>query len=182
MAKKEKLARACKEKMVDEIMASFKGHPNFFVTSYMGSSVMDLEQVRRTLKTAASDYMVVKNSILNVVLDKLKLDEIKPMVDGGIGISFSGGDIVATSRVLVNFTRDHEKFRIKGAFLDGKVMTRERVAQLAALPAKDVLRAQVAGGIKAPITGFVNTLGGIIRKFVYAVDAIRAGRESKAGV
>jgi large subunit ribosomal protein L10 len=178
MAKKEKLARSCKEKMVEEILASFKDHPNFFVTSYMGSSVLDLELVRKNLRAASSDYMVVKNSILNVVLDKLKLEEIKAMVDGGIGISFSGVDYVATSKVLVGFTKDHEKFRIKGALLDGRVASAEKVKQLAALPGRDILRAQVVGGIKAPITGFVNTLGGIIRKFVYAVDAVKTKRQT----
>jgi len=178
MAKKEKLARSCKEKMVDEILASFKEHPNFFVTSYMGSSVMDLELVRKNLRAASSDYMVVKNSILNVVLDKLKLEEIKPHVDGGIGISFSGDDYVATSKVLVGFTRDHDKFKIKAAVLDGKIFAVDRVKQLAALPGRDVLRAQVVGAISAPITGFVNTLGGIIRKFVYAVDAVRTKKST----
>jgi large subunit ribosomal protein L10 len=50
---------------------------------------------------------------------------------------------------------------------------------LAALPSKEILLGRVVGGIKAPITGFVNTLAGVIRKFVYVVDAIKTSKEKE---
>ena len=49
--------------------------------------------------------------------------------------------------------------------------------ELASLPPRNVLLGQVVGGIKSPITGFVRTLGGIIRKFVYVVDAVKTNKE-----
>jgi large subunit ribosomal protein L10 len=51
---------------------------------------------------------------------------------------------------------------------------------MAALPSREVLLAMVVGGIKAPITGFVFVLSGIIRKFVYVVDAVKASKEKAA--
>jgi large subunit ribosomal protein L10 len=169
--------KLCKEKMINEILTDFKERPNFFLTNYMGSSVADLESVRKNLKASQSMFFVVKNSILNVVFDQLKLAEAKQLIDGGVGISLSGEDIIATSKVLVNFAKAHEKFKIKGAVIEGKLFTVDRVKELASLPGKEALLAQVVGSIKAPITGFVNVLGGIVRKFVYAVDAIRSARE-----
>jgi large subunit ribosomal protein L10 len=97
-----------------------------------------------------------------------------------MGVSFSGKDIVATAKVLVNFSKANNKFVIKGAVVDGKVMTLDEVKALASLPSREVLLSQVVGGIKSPITGFVNTLGGILRKFVYAVDAIKTKKQSTA--
>jgi len=173
----EKFGKICKEGMAKEIVSQFKGHPNFVITSYMGSSVSDLEQLRRSLKKAASDYMVVKNSILRVVFDELKLESEASKIEGGVGISLSGDDIISTCKVLVNFSKDHDKFKIKGAILDGKSVTPEKVKQLASLPSREALLAQVVGGIKSPITGFVNVLGGVLRKFVYVVDAIRNNKQ-----
>ena len=96
------------------------------------------------------------------------------LVDGAVGVSLSGEDIIATCKALVDFTKVHEKLKLKGAYLDGKNISPARIKELASLPTRDVLIAQVVGGIKSPITGFVNVLGGVLRKFLYCLDAIKA--------
>ncbi len=180
MEKKDKFGKLCKEKMVDEIVTGMRARPNIFITSYMGSSVQDLEQLRKGLKKNQSKYVVVKNSILKVVFDKIKLPDEKSKVDGGMGISFSGEDIVATCKTLVTFAKDHEKFKIKGAVIDGKSIDNEKIKRLAQLPPRIVLLTQVVVGMKSPITGFVNTLAGVLRKFVYVIDAIKTARQGPA--
>ena len=178
MVKREGFGRLCKERMVEEIASRFKERPNFIITSYMGSSVSDIELLRRNLKKTSSSYVVVKNSILKVIFDKIKLKDEISKIDSGMGISLSGEDIISTCKILVTFAKDHEKFKIKGAIIDGKPVSTEKVKVLASLPPKEVLMAQVVGGIKSPITGFVNTLGGILRKFVYCIDAIKMSKQS----
>ena len=169
--------KLCKDRMIGEILSDIKERPNFFITNFMGSSVSDLESVRKSLRPIQGTFFVVKNSMMNVVLDQLKLEDVKSMIDGGVGISLSGEDVIATSKILVNFSKTHEKFKIKGAVIDGKLVAVDKVKEMASLPTKDVLLAQVVGGIKAPITGFVSVLGGIIRKFVYVVDAVKVSKE-----
>ena len=176
MVKKEGYGKLCKSHMVDEMIADIKKSPNFVITSYMGSSVSDLESLRRNLKKHSSSYSVVKNSMLKVVFEKLKLEEETSKIESGMGISLSGDDIIATCKTLVTFAKDHDKFKIKGAVIDGKSVSLEKVKVLASLPPREVLLAQMVGGMKAPITGFVNTLGGILRKFVYCIDAIKTSK------
>ena len=173
----EKLGKLCKDKMVTELLLRFEKHPNFIITNYMGSSTSDLEMLRRDLKKTSSNYFVVKNSVLRIVFGKMKLEEGPAEIEGGIGISFAGGDVVATCNVLVGFARAHDKFKIKGGVVEGKRVPLEKIKQLAGLPPRKVLIAQVVGGINAPISGFVYTLGGILRKFVYAIDAIKNSKE-----
>lgn len=175
---KQGYGKLCKDRMIKEVLEDLKGRPNFFITNYMGSSVADLESVRKSLKPSHSTFFVVKNSVLNVVLDQLKLEDVKKLVDGGVGISLSGDDVIAVSKTLVNFAKTHEKFKIKGAYIDGKLITDAKVKEMASLPTKEVLLTQVVRGIKAPITGFVMVLGGVIRKFVYVVNAVKASKAS----
>jgi len=169
-----------KEKMVKELLSDMKERPNFFITNYMGSSVADLENVRKSLRASSTSYVVVKNSILNVVLNELKIDGVKNLVDGGVGVSLSGDDVIAATKVLVNFSKTHEKFQIKGAYIDGKLLGADKIKEIASLPSKEVLLARVVGGMKAPITGFVMVLGGVIRKFVYVMDAVKVAKEKAA--
>lgn len=180
MAKQEKYAKLCKEKMAEEIISRIGKHPNFVITSYMGSSTSDLESLRKSLKKSSSNYLVVKNSILKVVFDKVKLSDEIRKIDGGMGISFSGQDILATCKALSSFASTHDKFKIKGAIVDGQSITPEKVKVLASLPSKEVLLAQVFAGMKSPITGFVNTLSGVLRKFVYVVDAVKTSKQNSS--
>jgi len=177
MAKQEKYARLCKEKMAEEIISRINEHPNFVITSYMGSSTSDLESLRKSLKKSSSSYLVVKNSTLKVVFDKVKLSDEFSRIDGGMGLSFSGQDILATCKALSTFAGTHDKFKIKGAIIDGKSITPDKVKVLASLPAKEVLLAQILAGMKSPIAGFVNTLSGVLKKFVYVVDAVKKSRQ-----
>ncbi|MDP2913660.1 MAG: 50S ribosomal protein L10 [Candidatus Omnitrophota bacterium] len=180
MIKKDRFGKLCKEHMTNEILARFKERPNFFITGYMGLTVSDLEHLRRSLKKSSSAYFVVKNSILKVVLEKLGMASETSKIDSGMGISLGGEDIIAACKALASFAKEHEKFKIKGAVIDGKSLSADKVKELACLPPKEVLLAQVVGGIKAPITGFVNTLSGVLRKFICVVAAIKTARQSSS--
>jgi large subunit ribosomal protein L10 len=172
----EKFGKLCKEKMIEEILLRFTKYPNFVITSFMGTSTGELEKLRRNLKKTNGNYFVVKNSILRIIFSKMKLDEEAAGIEGGMGISLCGDDSTAVCNLLVNFAKANDKFKVKGAIIDGKRLSSERVKALAGLPPRNVLLAQVVGGIKSPITGFVIVLGGIIRKFVYVVDAIKTNK------
>ena len=50
---------------------------------------------------------------------------------------------------------------------------------MASLPSREVLLAMVAGMVQAPISGFVDVLSGLIRKFVYALGAIKDEKEKE---
>ncbi len=164
--------------MVEEIISRINEHPDFVITSHMGSSTSDLEVLRKSLKKSSSSYLVVKNSTLKVVFDKMKMTDEVSKIDGGMGLSFGGKDILATCKTLSTFASTHDKFKIKGAIVDGKSITADNVKVLASLPPKEVLLSQVFAGMKSPITGFVNVLSGVIRKFVYVVDAVRVSKQS----
>lgn len=168
----------CKERMVDEIVASLRERPNFVITKYMGSSVAELEQLRKSLKRSSSSYLVVKNSVLRVVFDKLEMKEEQTKIADGMGLSLSGDDIIATCKALATFAKDHSKFKIEGAVIDGKSVTHEKVRELASLPSKHALLTLMVVSMKSPISGFVNVLGGILRKFVCVVDAIKTSKQN----
>ncbi|MFA5143822.1 MAG: 50S ribosomal protein L10 [Candidatus Omnitrophota bacterium] len=177
----DKFGKLCKEKMMAELLLRFTKHPNFVITSFMGTSTGDLENLRRKLKKSQANYFVVKNSILKLIFNKMKLEEEAAQVEGGMGISLCGEDPAGVCNLLVGFAKTNDKFKIKGAVIDGKRLSANRVKELASLPPRNVLIAKVVGGIKSPITGFVGTLGGIIRKFVYVVDAIKVNKEKTQG-
>ena len=177
----EKFGKKCKNHIMEEIMADIKARPNIFITNYMGLSTQEMEALRNELCTkGTTSYFVVKNSLTKKVFEKLNLNEATGCLEGGVGLGLAGDDIIAPCKVLAKFSKAHDNLKIKAAVLDGKFLPAARIIEMANLPSKEVLLAMVLGGMKAPITGLVFTLSGILKKFVYCVDAIKKQKESKA--
>lgn len=168
-----KFSRTCKELMEQELEDQFRKHPNFIVSNYIGLSANDLGEFRRETRKHNSNYFVIKNSLCKRVMGKLELDKFNDVIDGGVGITFISGDPVEAAKMLFAFRKTHEPLNVKAAYIEGKRLDTDKLKELAALPTKDVLLAMVVSAIASPISGFVNVLNGVLRNFVYVINAIK---------
>ncbi|MFH1995583.1 MAG: 50S ribosomal protein L10 [Candidatus Omnitrophota bacterium] len=164
--------------MVSELVTRIKKSPNILVTNYMGLSSIEVNGLRKDLKKSESTYVIVKNSVIKRALNETSLKEIADLIDGGVGIGFTGEDPVPAAKILADLAKVNNKFILRGAYLFGSIVTKERLGEIAALPSREALLARALSGMKSPITGFVGALGGIIRKLVWCVDAIKKSKES----
>jgi large subunit ribosomal protein L10 len=172
----EKFGASTKTFMFNEVAEKLSSCPNLVITNYRGLSTLDIETLRKELRKSSSGYLVVKNSILKHVLKKLELDDLNQFVKGETGIGLMG-DAAEASKALMNFSKANMAFKINGALIEGKIQDADRVKVLATLPPREVLLAMAVGGMKSPITGFVGTLKGLLRSFVYAVSEIKNKKE-----
>ena len=62
--------------------------------------------------------------------------------------------------------------RDRAGFIDGDTVDSKSIDELAKLPPKEVLVAQVLGGLNGPIQGFANVCSGTLRSLVIALNAI----------
>ena len=168
-----KYSRTCKELMEKELEEQFRKYPNFIVSNYLGLSSNDLNAYRREAQKTNSKYFVIKNKICRRVLSKIKLEDIGKDIDGGIGITFIGGDAVAASKMILDFCKTHEPFVVRSGYIEGKRLDSARIKYLASLPSREVLLSMVLSAMQSPISGFVGVLNGVLRKFVYAINAIK---------
>lgn len=173
----EKFGRVCKETMIREMAVNFDRSPSFITANFVKIKVSEIEKLKRELSKSSSKYVTMKNSIAKLVLREAKLEQATSLIEGPIAVALVGDDPIAASRTLVNFSKEHEGFKIRGGFIDGQLFEVSKIKEFAALPTRDVLIAKVVGGIKSPITGFVNVLGGTIRGLVYALSQIKTKKE-----
>jgi large subunit ribosomal protein L10 len=93
-------------------------------------------------------------------------------MEGACGIAFSGGDPVLSSKILVDFSKENEGFKIQTGFMNGAMMGVDQIKVLASLPSREVLIAKVVGTIQAPLARFVGVLSGTVKRVVTVLDAI----------
>lgn len=152
------------------------------LVDYRGLTVAQDTKLRRKLREAGVEYRVVKNTLTNLAAKEAGIEGLEVYLEGTTALAVSATDPVAPAKILSEFQKEIGKtvktFQIKAGVLEGKVIDANGVKALADLPSREVLLAKVAGTMQAPISGLVSVMAGTIRKFVYAVDAVRQQKES----
>jgi len=172
----EKFGMTTKMYMLKELVGKLELSPNFIIANYSGLSSPEIEKLRKDLLKSSSRYFVVKNSIAKRAFEELELKEMTQFIKGAVGIGVIG-DIIAASKTFVDFSKNHNSFKLDCAMLDGKVEGADRIKRMAMLPSKEVLRALVLSYMFGPITGFVGVLRGLLSNLVYAINEIKSKKE-----
>jgi len=174
----KKIGLLVKEISENRIKATLKQSNALFIVKYSGISSPGLSTLRQNLKVANATLFVVKNSVARRALKGAGLDALISSVDGPCGLVFAKDEPVGVSKVLFNFTKDNEKLKLDGGFLQDKILGKDDIVTLAKLPSKLALRTQVVVILNSPISGLVVTLNQIIAKFVICLDQIKQKKTS----
>jgi len=172
------VSRQEKEAIVDGLREKFQNSQVIILTDYMGLDVAAMNKLRAKMRAAESEFQVVKNTLTKRVAREMGLEGLDPYLQGPTALASSSKDPAAPAKVLKEITKEHKELEIKAGVLEGRVVDVTAIKALADLPSREVLLAQVVGGMQAPLSGFVGALQGLLRNFVYALEAIR---KQKAG-
>jgi large subunit ribosomal protein L10 len=148
---------------------------------FRGLTVTELAELRRRLREAQAEMQVVKNTLARLAATAGGWEALLPLLEGPSSLVWVDGDAAVAAKTLADFAREHpDRLTLKGGVLDGASLAREDVARLAALPSRDRLLAQLAGGMAAPLSGLAgalsNLVGGLARALAQVVDQ-RSGEE-----
>ncbi len=163
-----------KKRHVASLAEDFKGANVGVLVDYSGISVANDTGLRKELREAGCQYKVVKNTLLRLAFKEAGIDGLDEYLNGNTAVAYSDSGYTEAPKILTQYVRKNPSaaFKIKAGFVDGGVVDADGVGNLAKLPPKEVLVAQVLGGFNAPIQGFANVLSGTIRSLVIALNAI----------
>ena len=134
------------------------------VVDYRGITVEDDTKLRKALREAGVDYKVVKNTYLRFAFNSNNLEELNSQLEGTTAVAMWSSDSFEGAKLLAKQAESLATFNIKGGFMDGKAIDAETVNGLAKLPPREVLIAQVLGGLNAPVAAFARVLNAIVEK------------------
>jgi len=161
-----------KEKQVNELKEKLDKVSSAILTDFRGLSVKEITDLRRRLKTSNIEYKIIKNNLVLRAVKDSDFETISAYLQGPTAVALSEGDPVASVKILIDFAKEYKKPEIKAGVIQGKTFDAKEIIQLAKLPPREVLLAQVVGGIKAPLSGLVTVLRGPIRSLLNVLKAI----------
>ncbi len=169
--------RAQKTEAVAKLNDRFGRAPITVVTEYRGLNVAEMSELRRKLRVVDGEYLVSKNTLASIALRESPSKALAPMLVGPVAIAFGFTDAVAVAKVLKDFGKDHDKLLIRGAVLDGEALNAKQVDQLATMPSRDELRAQLLALMNTPAANLVRLLKAPSQQMVQVLHA-RSQQES----
>ena len=153
-----------KQAQVAALAERIKGSIAGVVVDYKGINVEDDTKLRKELREAGVEYTVIKNSILKRAADEAGLSGLDEVLEGTTAIATCADDYVASARILQKYADGHDNFSVKSGYLDGEVISVEKIASLAKLPSREVLLATVCSAFNAPIAAFARAIQAVVDK------------------
>jgi large subunit ribosomal protein L10 len=167
------MLRSEKERVVAELAKRLSDADTLMVADYRGLTMPEIDELRTRLLEAGARFTVVKNTLTKRAAEEAGTTEVLDLIDGPTAIAFleADGDPVAVAKVLNETSRANDVLVIRGGLLEGTVVGDEEIKRLATLPAAEVLRAQLAGAVFAPLTTVVGLFTAPLRDLVGVIDA-----------
>jgi large subunit ribosomal protein L10 len=167
--------------VVNEVRQHFEQSSAAILTEYRGLKVKDLAGLRRSLRSSGGEYKIYKNTLVRLAARESGLEALEEMLVGPTGITFIEGDAAAVAKVLRDYSRTNPLLLIKGGVLGEKIIGPQETTALAELPSREVLLAQLAGAIAAPMQQFAALLKALPQNLAYGLAALRDKKEAEGG-
>ncbi len=165
---------------VADLEKKLKESPNLVLTGYMGLKTPELNDLRSKLKPLNSEYSVVKNTLTKIALKNIGLEEFSKHFNGPTALAFQKGDPVSLAKIIMEFAKTNEKFKIIAGYLDGKMLTEKEIKILATLPSREVLITKIAIMLNSPMQRVATVLNAPIQKLAGLIKALEQQKAKAA--
>lgn len=141
-----------KIKEIDELSEKIQKAKVVLLTDYRGINVEDITNLRTKLRDVKTEYTVIKNNITSRAVQKCKIEGLEESLKGPTAVIIGYGDYLETAKIIYDYSKNHDFYKIKDGIIEGKVVKAEEIIKLAQLPTREVLIAQLAGALLGNIT------------------------------
>ena len=164
------LSRSEKEAVVSDVTGLAAKAQTLVMAEYRGITVADMTRLRSTARSNGVTLSVLKNTLARRAVAGSSFEVVSDKMSGPLIYGFSQ-DAVAAAKVVAEFAKTNDKLVIRGGAYGGKALDADGVKQLASIPTKEVLLAQLLGLMQSPVSRTARVLAALAEKKGEAVAA-----------
>ena len=157
------LNRSEKEAVIGDVTSLAAKAQTLVLAEYRGITVADMTKLRNTARSQGVTLSVFKNTLARRAVAGSAFEVLGDQMTGPLIYGFSV-DAVAAAKVVADFAKTNDKLVIRGGAFGGKVLDVDGVKQLASIPSKEVLLAQLLGLMQSPISRTARVLAALAAK------------------
>jgi len=169
---------AAKTAVVTEVSAKLTAADAALITEFRGMTVGSLAKLRRALRVHGAEYKVYKNTLARFGAKDAGLDDLAELLVGPSAITFVKGDASIVAKTLRDHAKVDQMLVLKGGVVGGKSVSAAELKVLADLPPREVLLAQFAGMLQAPLNKTANLLQAPLRRVAYGIKSLIESKDA----
>src|SRR5438105_8509317 len=128
------MKRPEKERLVAELKAKLDGANALYYTDFTGLNVKRMTDLRRRLRKANVEYVVIKNTLALRAINDSGLVGVRLKGPTGLVVA---RDAIAAAKVLADFAKENEQRpTVTGGLLEGKSVNTDQGKKLASMPSR----------------------------------------------
>ena len=169
------MKRTDKEQLVVELKEKIAGAQALYYTDFTGLNVKRMTELRKRLRKANVEYVVIKNTLALRAVNESGL--VGERLKGPTGLVVAK-DPVGAAKVLSDFAKENDQRpSVKGGMLAGTAIDAAQVKRLAAMPSREQMLAELGAGLQSPLSAFLGAMNGLLMTFAGALEALKTQRE-----
>lgn len=168
------LSKDKKHEVVEEVTEALQTSKMTVVAKYQGTTVKAIQQLRRDARAGGTKLRVVKNRlVVKALQDVASLKDVDTSaLSGQLLYAFNSEDEVAPAQALATFAKQNPTIEFVGAITaQGKFISADEVKDLAGLPSKEQLIAQVLATLASPLNDTISGLSGNLHGMLDGIEA-----------
>lgn len=152
-----------KKEVVAGVSAAVAGAQVIVIAENKGLEVGDVTRLRAQARAQGVYLRVLKNTLARRAVAGTPFEGLANEMTGPLLYGMSA-DPVSAAKVIQDFAKGNDKLVIRGGAFAGKALDVNGVKELASIPSKDVLLAQLCGLLMSPISRTAVVLGALAAK------------------
>jgi len=168
-----------KAEQVDQLTEKLKKAKVAVLTDYRGLKVSQIQELRGKLRGGDVEYRVIKNTLTRRAAAAAGHPGLESILKGPVAIAFGYDDLGTPSKLINEFVRTTRlKLEIVGGLVEGRVFTPDQMRQLADLPSREVLLAQLLGTLQSPVAQLVGIMQTPLQQLRGVLEAYKTKLEA----
>jgi large subunit ribosomal protein L10 len=150
------MKRPEKEQLVVELKEKMVGAKALYYTDFTGLNVKRMTELRRRLRKANVDYVVIKNTLALRAVNESGL--VGERLRGPTGLVMAK-DPVAAAKLLTDFAKENDQRpTVKGGLFEGRAVDAKQVTKLANMPSREQMLSELGASMQAPMAQFAGAM------------------------
>jgi large subunit ribosomal protein L10 len=170
-----------KQAAVAELREELSNSKAAIVADYRGLTVADIQAVRRALRSEGVTYRVVKNRLAKIAAQEAGREQLNELLEGPTALAMGAADEVSLARAFLDAIRPYKSVVVRGGMIGDTRVDAGSITRMAALPGREVLLAQLAGGMASPLATMASLLSAPLRNLAYALAQVAEAKGQAGG-
>lgn len=168
-----------KNQTIENVKEMLKGVEGFVLADFKGMSVAEIGELKSRVRESGAGSKVIKNTLIKKALDAAQIAGMEPYLKENTIFIYTKTDVAKVLKAVANYSKENEKFKVKGGFVSGQACDGKGIIELSKMPSRLELISMIAGDLNAVMGQFVGVLNAVLTKFVGTIEAVENKKKSE---